>query len=113
MNSPTEEFVLRSEAMRIIRAGQPFNMEFVEADRRRGTGGELVSVLKWMIVHKGMSDSEVSEAVLSRKTVRRKDPAHWMHKTFNIFNPADRKQHAVKVHYRLILSLNGKKVING
>jgi hypothetical protein len=41
------ETILRSEAMREIDSGVSFDLVFITADRRRGTGGELIEVKDW------------------------------------------------------------------
>lgn len=108
-----EDVVLRSEVMRVIDEGDPFTLLFVTADRKRGTGGDLIEVRDWQKISK----DTVVEALpgRQRKTVRAmiKDPNHWENKTINIHNPNNRALHPTKVHYRLIQFFNGKRVLNG
>lgn len=109
-----EATIRRSEALQIIESGVPFTMEFVTADVRRGTGGDLIKVVNWQKV----SGQPVAEAVpgqLPAKTTtsESRNPKHFQHKTFNIYNPASRNLHPHKVHFRLLISLNGKRIING
>lgn len=102
--------ILRSEAMKIIHSGVPFSAEIVTADRRRGTGGDLLTVKNWMKVNKENAIAGDIGINLG-DTVR--DPNHHLHKTVNIFNPANRKHHPTKLHFRLLVTFNGKRVLNG
>jgi len=104
------ETILRSEAKREIDTGKPFNLAFVTADRRRGTGGEYIEVKNWQKV----KEDPAPEALPGKPALKpelTKKPDHWIHKTFNIFNPANPKQHPIKVHYRLMDVFNGKRII--
>jgi hypothetical protein len=107
--------ILRSEALKFINSGQPFSLEFVTADVRRGTGGKLISVKNWMKVSGESTEERAPGQKPAPKQVpgAEKNPNHFQHKTINIYNPANRSVHVHKVHFRLILSINGKKVING
>lgn len=104
--------ILRSEAMKIVMSGQPITMEFVTADRRRGTGGDLMLVKNWMkILHNLPADKIPGK--YSRKYKRVKERHNYDNRTFSIFNPADPRQHPVTVHFRLIHTFFGKTVLNG
>lgn len=84
------ETILRSEALRLIETGEPQSFVFVAADRRRGTGGRLIQVENWV-----MTGADFKKG------------------TFNIKNPGNKHAHPMTVHSALILTLNGKKIING
>ncbi len=109
------ETIMRSFAIQLINTNKPFDLEFVTADRRRGTGGELIKVENW----KKVSKQSAKEEKLTSKTFSKfepdvsKNPHHFLNDTFNIFNPANRSDHPRKVHYWLMISLNGKTIING
>jgi hypothetical protein len=108
-----EQTILRSEVMKIADSGELFDMTFITADRRRGTGGEIIEVSNWQ---KMDNDAPVERMPgRFRKTVRAmaKNPNHWIHKTINIFNPGNKMIHPYKVHFRLIQFFNGKRVLNG
>jgi hypothetical protein len=108
-----EETILRSEVLKQADTGDPFDMVLVTCDRKRGTGGELLSVKQWAKMH----NIEVAEKMPGtiRKTARAmvKNPHHWVNKTLNIFNPNNKTLHPIKVHFRLIQFFNNKRVING
>lgn len=108
-----EATILRSEALKIADNGDPFDMVFVAADRRRGTGGELITVRGWQKM--GTEDMARRLPGQLRKTALAitRNPNHWVNKTINIFNPNNRAMHPIKVHFRLIQFFNGKRVING
>jgi hypothetical protein len=107
------EMVLRSEVLKEADNGDPFDMSFVSCDRKRGTGGELISVKGWQ----KMGTEEVAAKLPGqlRKTAMAmvRSPHHWVNKTLNIHNPNNRAMHPIKVHFRLIQIFNGKRVING
>lgn len=84
----------------------PFSLSFVTADRRRNTGGEIMSI---------------SGAILSKhntilpKYVRTvdgfggsKSPRHYENATRNVQSPDGS---ITKVHIRLITTFNGQKII--
>lgn len=108
-----EGTILRSEALRLADSGEPFDMVIVTADRRRGTGGDLITLKQW----KKMDNEDVAKSMPSgvRKTslAMTRSPNHWTNKTINAFNPNNRSVHPIKVHFRLIQFFNGKRVLNG
>ena len=100
------DIILRSEVLRQMDTGEPFHLEFVTADRKRGTGGELVKVINWT--------KQKKDPVQERKTALshnsgRSRPS----KTFIISNPHNKIQHPISVHVRLLQFFNGKRIING
>jgi hypothetical protein len=107
-----EATILRSEVLRQLDTGEPFSMEFVTADRKRGTGGDLISIKDWQKIKGEAVAAEVKPGEHKRKDVVR-DPRHFQHKTVNLFNPHNPRQHPISVHLRLIQFFNGKRVING
>lgn len=108
-----EEGILRSTALRFADSGEPFDMVFVTADRRRGTGGELVTVKGWKKMDKEDEARSMPSGVRKTSLAITKSPNHWINKTINIFNPNNRSVHPIKVHFRLIQFFNGKRVLNG
>lgn len=103
--------ILRKEAWKSIDGGEPFNLGFVTADRRRGTGGEYKEVTGFRKVQK----DPVPGIKLARphrlSSELKRNPNHGVHKTINIYDPRDPKQHIIKVHYRLFDRFNGKTVL--
>lgn len=85
----------------------PFSAKFVTADRKRRTGGEIISVenaVKCIGKRKG---EVVYDGRTDQNRIRR-DPHHYENATRNIMleNSVIRK-----LHIRLILEFNGKKVL--
>lgn len=114
------ETILRSEARKIIDSGVPFSLSFVKADRRRGLAGEYVAVTHYQKVNRDTPVEamphrpELKPLLPSQKAVKVeliKDPNHQVHKTFNIFNPANPKKNPIKVHYRLMHIINEKLIV--
>lgn len=106
--------ILRSEVMKLVDTGASFDMEFVTADRRRGTGGKLVDVKGWeKKVGQPVEDTVPGKYIRRKADNIRKDPEHYRHGTFNIFNPTNKALHLHKVHVPLILTFNSKRVVNG
>lgn len=108
----TAETIMRSEAIRIINKGLPFTLSFVTADRRRGTGGDLITVKKWMKLREGLP-ADQRPAAYQEKHQPLRDSNNHLNKTIRIFNPGNRRVHPITVHYRLMQELNGKRIING
>jgi hypothetical protein len=105
---------MRSEAMRTIRSGVPFTLEFVTANRRTGKGGKLIKVKDWVKVSgEPAIEKQPGKTATVKESANHKDPNHHIHKTFNIYNPANPKLPPMKVHYRLMLTFDNKKIING
>jgi hypothetical protein len=100
--------ILRSEVLKQLDTGEPFQMEFVTADRKRGTGGELIKVENWA-KHKGNAVQER----LPGSTQNPKPKTQNSIKVVNIHNPFNKIAHPIAVHLLLILTFNGKRVLNG
>ncbi len=98
--------------MNIVDSGQLINISFVTADRRRGTGGKLIEVKQWAKVKEQTPDQNAHPGQMhTPKRDLARDPNHGLHKTFNISNPQNHSIHIHKVHYRLMVTLNGKTII--
>lgn len=109
-----EATILRSKVYEHIHSGEPFDMEFVTCDRRRGTGGELIHAKAWMILTMpGEKPAAGAPGATKAQTASAtKNPHHSDNGTVNIFNPANAGYHPISVHYDLIQFFNGKRVIN-
>jgi hypothetical protein len=105
------ETILRSVAWKIIDSGELFDIGFVTADRRRGTGGDYKELKGYRKVMKEQVSEHLPGKVHTPKRDLRKDPQHSVHKTFNICNPNNPNIHMHKVHYRLFDRFNGKTVL--
>jgi hypothetical protein len=103
------EYIKRSDAVRLIFSGELFTAEFVTADEKRGTGGDLIEVRDWQLLRK----TRIEEGPGSSDPVAGKMPNHDLHHTVVIHNPANRSVHPITVHTKLIQVFNGKRVLNG
>ncbi len=83
----------------------PFDIEFVKADRKKKTGGEIVALEK--VVLSKNQDKESPEAK-SASEPGHKSPNHWQNSTRNLKILSS--NHIRKVHIRLITKFNGQKV---
>lgn len=108
-----EEVILRSVVMRQVDMGDPFDMIFVTADRRRGTGGKLITVKQWQKMNSDAPVEILPGRYRQKARQMIKNPNHWENKTINIWNPSNRTNHPHKVHFRLIQFFNNKRVVNG
>jgi hypothetical protein len=104
--------ILRHEVLKELDTGEPFDMVFITADRRRGTGGKIKRVSNWVKIKGGEPVSRLpGEFTRTNIQSHKKDPRHADHKTINIYNPGNPGNHATKVHWRLIVFFNGKRVL--
>lgn len=98
--------------MQRIYSGETFDMEFITADEKRGTGGELIQVIDWQIPGRQGKDpasgSTAAETPITRHT---RCPNHDDHGTLNIHHPETNQIR--KIHISLIQSFNGKRILNG
>lgn len=106
------QFIKRSDAIRQIYSGETFTMEFITADLKRGTGGELIQVINWQLAGQdrqpgGSKAGPTSPAGSSRI------PNHDEHGTINIENPGNRSLGIRKIHTDLIQTFNEKLILNG
>lgn len=101
-------YIKRSDVIRQIYAGDAFDLEFVTADEKRGTGGELIQVQGWQILKTEKQPATTGQAAARMGT----NPQHDDHGTINIHNPSNH-HHPIKVHTALIQTFNGKLLLNG
>ncbi|THU34250.1 hypothetical protein FAM09_24845 [Niastella caeni] len=108
----SQQTILRHEVLKELDTGNLFDMVFITADRRRGTGGKIKRVSNWVKIIGGEQVSRLP-GEFSRITSLslKKNPSHGEHKTINIYNPGNPGDHATKVHWRLIIFFNGKRVL--
>ncbi len=88
----------------------PFSIEFVQADRRRKTAGELMRMEN--VIQSGIRPSTKAtkhKERLKEIVTGKKNPNHWEHSTLNLYNPAT--QRITKVHTRLLVKFNEQPVI--
>jgi hypothetical protein len=117
-----EATILRRQVYKELQSGEPFDMVFITADRRRKTGGEIVNATGWIVCGSseesskpGVKNNSKPKVLSSEElpdTKEPKDPHHKDHGTINIYNPANSGIHPISVHFDLIQFFNGKRVIN-
>ena len=86
-----------------------FQMKFVTADRRRGTGGEIIEI------NGARNNSPQAKGKIipvkggpSSSVLKGSNPHHWSNSTRNFLLPNGAIR---KVHIRLIIQFNHKKVV--
>lgn len=106
-----EETILRSEVIKQMDAGDRFDLVFVTADRKRGTGGSLVTVKGWQKVIG--EPYKPGKKKIHPVATNGRNPQHRENKTINIHNPMNRDYHITTVHVLLMQLFNGKRITNG
>jgi len=106
-----EATILRHVALEEIDSGKPFKLEFITCDRRRGTGGELKQVVNWVKVKGDPADIRLPGRQIKKSELNDLRRASGI-KEFNIYNPLNPSDHIKKVHYRLMVFFNGKRIID-
>jgi hypothetical protein len=104
------ELIQRYEVMKAIDSGEPFDLTFITADRRRGTGGKPKEVKGWAKLS-AADEERLPGQYRASKAVLLRDPGHFQHRTINIYNPNNPAEHPQKVHWRLMVFFNGKRII--
>jgi hypothetical protein len=106
-----KETITLTEVIRQLDTGQPFNMVYITADRRRGTGGEIETLKNWVLHNAQRPSPKGSKESKSRIAAKLYEckPDHFFHKTRNILNLKSRK--IQKLHLKLIVEYNGKNVL--
>lgn len=99
------------EALRILDSGARFDVSFVKADKKRGTGGGIETLLGCTkhTAKKHVTDNNVGNIETQPHTYKAFAPRHFANSTRNLFVLNTRR--IVKVHIRLLTRLNGKKII--
>lgn len=113
--SPGEGKILRYDVFKEIHSGEPFDMAWITCNRKKGTGGDIISAEGWMVVSDQPRETkDVKSETTENPSLKgeAKDPNHPDNGTVNIFNPANSGVHIHKVHIDLIQFFNGKRVIN-
>lgn len=97
-----EETIFLSAVLAKMTEGKPFDVIFVTADREKNTGGEIVEIRGARLA------TPKREGPIARATKKKTAQNHHANSTRNIVlaNGLIRK-----IHIRLIIQFNGKKVI--
>ena len=94
------------ELLEWMDSGRHFSLTYVTADRKKGTGGDLVSIPRATKTgHRAKDGQKLTPAVIRQAA---KNPNHSEHFTRNIVLP---NREVRKVHIDLITHFNGKKVL--
>lgn len=108
------------EALRIMDSGAQFSAQWYTADRKKGTGGKCMAILRavkanetpWPAVgEKPITIDAKPHQVTTVGSDGGKDPRHWDNRTRNI--KAVGTNNIRKLHIRLLTHLNNHKVIWG
>lgn len=105
---PVQETIELTQVIDHIDSMMPFDITYVTADKKRGTGGEIKTRKAWVKCNLG----DQPETILRKNHIpysEIRDPRHIEHKTRNIMNPVNREIR--KLHLRLIVEFNGKRVV--
>lgn len=101
--------ILRSEVLKKINTGDPFDLEFVTANRHTGKGGEVIKVQQWAKVPgSAVEEKRPGSFAKTTSTSTQRET-----KTILLHNPQNRATHPIPVHIRLITFYNDKRIING
>lgn len=99
----SEKTITLNEVLHRIKAGERFDLEYVSADKKRGTGGQLKVLTACMITRLGKTQSAPGADKI--EPVRGKAPRHYENGTLNIQILGTREVR--KIHPRLITKFNG------
>jgi hypothetical protein len=102
------EFIHRSEVIKQMDNGEPFDIVFITMDRKRGTGGDIIRLIGW--------EKMTNEPAPQKATPgARKLSNHFRNnnRTATLINPQAKHHHPITVHADLIQFFNNKRVFNG
>lgn len=111
----TKETITLTEVIKHLNTGNPCNIIYVTADRRRGTGGSLEALKGWVKHNVEMKSSNAAadcpklKSRIAAKLHEDRNPNHGEHKSMNLINLKSRK--IQKLHLKLIVEYNGKTVL--
>ncbi len=99
--------------LELMDSGLPFDITYVTADVKKGTGGKLVSIRKCTKTgYKAKDGTKLTAATLRKlkgeSIIADKNPNHFGNFTRNIVIPG---QEVRTVHIDLITRFNGKKIL--
>lgn len=95
-----------TEALKIMESGNPFDITFYTADKKRRTGGEKIQLQNVTTTSKEQRAEPSAERTIAQAVDR--NPGHYRHSTRNLVLENNQIR---KCHIRLITELNGQKVI--
>lgn len=97
------------EVLEQMDSGNPFEIGFFTADKKRGTGGEFKLVKKAFKSQYLTPEQQIAAAPTQPGARRRCNPRHFQNSTRNIVRASN--QDTLTVHIRLIRRFNGKTVL--
>lgn len=105
-----EQTIQRWDAAQLLMKGTAYTVEYVECDRKRGTGGKLKKLVNWARLVKevdpgGLAGHYVSKLTWERQKTTLNNEIIMMH------DPDNPMKHPVPVHYWLLCSIDGKRII--
>lgn len=104
--------MLRSEAVKMINSGIAVTVEFVECNRKKGTGGRLRKLVNWCRLSIDVAEKGVVGIYQGKETWARKNDT-LDNDIIMMRDPDNNMKHPIPVHYWLLCSINGKRIING
>ena len=105
LKAPTlESYITLPEVIKAIDGGQRFDITVVKADVKRGTGGALATYTG--CIKQRPKNGKTAET--KKQSTGTKSPNHYENSTRNIYLLRERE--IKKIHLRLIVRFNGKKV---
>lgn len=105
-----EQVIQRHEAVQHINTGVACIVEFVEANRTKGTGGKLRKLMNWARLTKEVSTDGIVGQYESRDTWERQKTTIDK-EIIMMYDPDNTMMHPIPVHYWLLCSLNGKRIV--
>lgn len=101
--------IMRIDVLHAMDTGEAFDLTFITADRKRGTGGDIKQVKGYKKII-GDPPSEAGAPGEMAPSGPAKNPHHRQNKTINIYDPENPAAHAITVHWRLIIFFNHQRV---
>jgi hypothetical protein len=106
----SENVIERWAAVQQINTGVACTIEYVECNVKKGTGGKLVKLTNWARLTKDVKVDGVAGHFESNETWERQ--RNTLDKEIIIlYNPTNTMQHPRPVHYWLLCSFNGKRIV--
>ena len=101
-----------NEALRIMKSGEIFSIQFVTFDKKRKTGGFIKHYPEARLLLKDDKEKKVVKSSSGAAPIKTKNPNHWDNATRNIkviVNGIESSGNK-KLHIFLITMFNGKRV---
>lgn len=106
----SQPVITRWDAVQEINKGMACTIEYVECNVSKGTGGKLVKLTNWARLTKDLAPGGLAGMYQSRETWQRQVDT-LDQEIIKMYNPTNNMQHPRPVHYWLLCSLNGKRIV--